>query len=108
MRGLSLLQLTIKKGDTRNGIEAILIKNGKPADLTDCHVLFYMYKKVSEAHATVLNATEGKVLFPLENNIVNESGFFKAEFKVVYPDGRKETFPNNKYISIEIVDSLGG
>lgn len=100
------MQLTIKKGDTRNGIEATLTKNGKPVDLTGCHVLFYMSKKVNGAHAIVLDASEGKVLYPLEESAVNDSGAYRVEFKVIYPDNRTETFPNEGYITIHIQESL--
>ena len=44
---LNRLDLTIKKGDTRNAIEATLQKNGQPIDLTGCNVLFFLYERQS-------------------------------------------------------------
>lgn len=96
--------LTIKRGDTRNAVITPLIKNGEPVDLTECTVLFYMKGKVDGGHAVVLD--DGRVMYPLEENAVAKSGTFRAEFKVIYPDGRKETFPNNDYITISIKTDL--
>lgn len=98
--------LTIKKGDTRNAIRATLKKNGEPVNLTGCTVLFYMDGKVNGGHAQVVDAEWGKVVYPLEANAVDKSGVFRAEFKVIHPDGRQETFPDNGYIKINIIDDL--
>jgi hypothetical protein len=34
------------------------------------------------------------------------SGVYQAEFQVTYGDGRKETFPSDGYISIQILSDL--
>ena len=36
------------------------------------------------------------------------AGVYRAEFEVMYNDGRLETFPNDGYISIQILSDLGG
>ena len=45
-------------------------------------------------------------MYPIESNAVDQTGIFKAEFKVIYSDGRTDTFPNDGYINIYIIDDL--
>ena len=96
--------LTIKQGDTRNAIVVRLKKNENYIDLTGCHIKFYMSGKIDGAYCTVLE--DGRVMYPLEPYAVDTSGVFYAEFKVVYPDGRIDTFPNDRYMKINIVRDL--
>ena len=96
--------MIIKRGDTRNAVVARLKKNGQPLDLTDCHIKFYMSGKIDGALCTVLE--DGRVMYPLEDYAVDTSGVFNAEFKVIYPDGRIDTFPNDSYIKINIINDL--
>lgn len=101
------MSIVIKRGDTRNAIQATLRKNGDVVDLTGCDVFFYMSNGVN-GYATVSDALNGKVLYPLETAAVDKTGFFTAEFKVKHADGRIETFPNEGYIDIQIKHDLGG
>ena len=98
-------QITIKRGDTRNAISTPLLKNGTAVDLTGCTVLFYMDAIVVGGFAQVVG---NNAVYPVEEGMVNEGGLFKAEFKVTYPDGRKDTFPNHDFIYILIENDLGG
>ena len=34
-------------------------------------------------------------------------GLHKAEFEAAFPDGRKETYPNDDYLRIHVIDDLG-
>lgn len=97
--------VTIKRGDTRNAISADLFKNGEPADLSECSVLFYMERKINGGYAQIIDGNT--VVYPLEKSVVNTSGVFRAEFKAVYPDGRVETYPNDRFITVKIIDDLG-
>jgi hypothetical protein len=36
-----------------------------------------------------------------------EVGSYLAEFEVTYTDSTVETFPNDKYIRVEIIDDIG-
>lgn len=99
--------MKIKKGDTRNGIHAILKKNGIPYNLTDCHVKINISNGI-ESYTTVLDAENGEVYYPFEVDAVSEEGFFRYEFKVIYPDNRVESFPNCGHLKLRICESLGG
>jgi|SRR5699024_103012 len=103
---LSQLSLVIKRGDTRNGIKGTIKKNGETVNLDGCTVLFYMQGKIEGGYATVLE--DGRVFHPLEADAVDRAGKFKAEFKVIYKDGRVDTFPSVGYIEIEIKQDLKG
>lgn len=101
---LSGMDLIIKRGDTRNAIVATLEKNGVKVDLSNCTVLFYMRGKVNGEHCQVLE--DGRVMFPVEESLVDTPGIFYAEFKVRYPDGRIETFPNDCFLKIKVCEDL--
>jgi len=102
----------IKKGDTRKGIQAILStvtnKIATAVNLTGCSVYFSMSNKINEAVATVLDAATGSVLYAPTNADVNTAGEYNGEFIVVYADGKRETFPNDSYIKITILDNAFG
>ena len=106
--------LTIKRGDTRNCIKAILKDaSGNPVNLTDCSINFHMAPlsffqptKISRA-AHVENAVNGEVWVVWVPSETDTAGVYRAEFEVIYSDGKRETFPNNSYISIQIINDLG-
>lgn len=103
--------VTIKRGDTRHAIRAILKdSSGSPVDLTDCSVSFHMAplgRSATVSRAVDIHDTAGGevwvVFAPGETDI---SGVYRAEFQVTYGDGRKETFPNDGYLSIQILGNL--
>jgi hypothetical protein len=47
------------------------------------------------------------VLFAFEPGETDTAGTYRAEFEATYLDGRKQTYPNDGYISIEILPDLG-
>jgi hypothetical protein len=102
---------TIKSGDTRHALKAILKDiSGNPVDLTDCRVEFRMavpgQPAVIDRVAHVQDVTAGEVWVVWAPGETDKSGIYRAEFQVTYSDGRKETFPNNGYLSIQILSSL--
>ena len=108
-----MYDVTLKRGDTRRAIRAVLKDaDGDPVNLTDCQVKFKMAPlsgpaTISRA-AHIQNAEKGEVWVVWVPGETDTAGIFRAEFKVTYPDGRKETFPNDGYISIQIMNDLGG
>ncbi len=104
--------ITIKRGDTRNCIKAIL-KNasGAPVDLTDCSVSFHMAPlnrpPTIDREAHIEDAENGEVWMVWVPGETDSAGVYRAEFEVIYKDGRRETFPNANYISIRILEDLG-
>jgi len=104
--------LTIKRGDTRHAIKAILKgKDGDPVDLTGCEVKFIMAllgrPPVICRQPHIADAEHGEVWVVWAPGETGVSGVYRAEFKVTYLDGRKETFPNDGYIGINIMNDLG-
>ena len=106
--------VTLKRGDTRHAIRAILKdSSGSPVDLTDCSVSFRMAplgrSAVVNREVDIHDTAGGEVWVvwsPGETDI--SGGYYRAEFRVTYGDGRKETFPNDGYISIQILSDLRG
>ena len=103
--------VTIKRGDTRHAIQAILKDvGGNPVNLTGCETSFVIAPRLKPAiinrAAHVESAEAGEVWIVWEPGDTDVSGMYRAEIKVIYPDGRRETFPNNGYISIHIINDL--
>ena len=104
--------ITLKRGDTRHAIKAILKDNdGDPVDLTGCEVKFIMAPlgrpAAIDREVHVQDAGAGEVWVVWVPGDTDISGIYRAEFKVTYLDGRKETFPNDGYIGINIMNDLG-
>jgi hypothetical protein len=107
-----MYDVIIKRGDTRNCIKAVLKDaSGAPVDLTDCSVSFHMAPlnrpAVISRAAHIENAATGEIWLVWAPGETDIAGIFRAEFEVVYQDGRRETFPNNGYISLLIQNDLG-
>lgn len=107
-----MYDVTLKRGDTRRAIRAVLKDaDGDPVNLTDCSVSFHMaplLRPVTVNRAAhIKNADAGEVWVVWVPGETDTSGIYRAEFQVVYLDGRRETFPNGGYISIRILDDLG-
>lgn len=104
--------ITIKRGDTRNAIKAVLkAASGEPVDLTGCSVNFHMAPlcrpAVISRAAHIEDATGGEVWVVWAPGETDTAGIYRAEFEVIYDDGRRETYPNTGYISMQIIEDLG-
>lgn len=105
-----MVDLNLKKGDTRTAIKATL-KNpkGLAVDLTDANVSFIMvkYKTILiDRGVEVIDASNGIVSVIFTETELSQVGRMKAEFKVKYPDNSVETFPNQGYIDVIIESDL--
>jgi len=99
--------IRIKRGDTYYGLKATLKRNGTPVNLTGCTVKFTMANgsvKVSKT-AQILDAANGLVRIVLDG-YTEQVGTYRGEFEVTYQDGRRETFPSDDYLTIQIVPDL--
>lgn len=105
--------ITIKRGDTRNCIKAILknASSGDPVNLEGCSVKFHMAPlsrpAVISRAVHVEDAAAGEVWVVWAPGETDMAGIYRAEFEVLYDDGKIETFPNDGYISIQILEDLG-
>lgn len=98
--------IKLKRGDTGIGIRATLSNNAGNVDLTDAdvHFLFSEHKIRASMH----DAQNGVVDVVFDRFHTAQPGIFYAEFKVVFNDGRVETFPNDSFLEIHIINDLGG
>ena len=102
----------IKKNDTSPTMRATL-KDGNDVivNLTGCSVRFHM-RSVGEdtakidAAATLVNATGGVCQYQWATSDTDTLGSFEGEFEVTFQGGEIESFPNNKFIQIEITDDI--
>lgn len=110
-----MYDVMIKRGDTRTAIKANL-KNamGDPVDLTNCSVYFHMAllgRSVAELvvsrRAHIQDVLTGEVWVVWAPGETDIAGIYRAEFEVIYQDGKRETFPNNGYIGVQIINDLG-
>ena len=100
----------IKRNDTSPAMRATL-KDGDDAavDLTGCSVRFHMRSvggttaKVDSA-ASIVTAGSGIVQYAWSGGDTDTLGSFEAEFEVTFTGGEIESFPNNKFVQVEITD----
>lgn len=104
------MTITLKRNDTKVNLKATLSNESGPVDLTGCRVRFVMSKRNTvkmDKQALIQNGVTGLVWVVFEQEDTSEAGTFSAEFEVTFPDERKETFPNEGYILINIQSDLG-
>lgn len=102
----------VKQNDTSPAMLATLQDaDGVAVSLVGATVRFHMRKlggtqtKV-DAAATVVNALAGTVRYSWIAADTNTVGSYQAEFEVTYADASVETFPNDSYIPVEIIDDI--
>lgn len=102
----------IKKNDTSPAMLATLQDaKGIAIDLTGASVRFHM-RPISggevtvDKPATVVTPDNGIVQYDFASQDTEKTGTYKAEFEVTYSDARIETFPNDGYISVVILDDI--
>jgi hypothetical protein len=108
----------IKNDDTAPVVRATLTDGqGTPADLNGATVRFIMRPirdsmvVVSAAadndqNGTGTDGTLGYVSYTWQAGDTTEPGGYYAEFEVTYAGGEIETFPNDGYLTVAILDDL--
>ena len=89
-----MYDVTIKRGDTRNCIKAVLKDNtGAPVNLTNCTVRFLMAPlnrpPTINRQAHIEDAVKGEAWVVWVPGETDTAGVYRAEFEVIYPDGRR-------------------
>ena len=103
----------IKQNDTVPSLRADLRDGDNAAiDLTGASVKFIMRAiggntAVINASASIVSEAGGTVQYNWQVGDTATIGSYQAEFEVTYSGGTVETFPNDGYIRIEILDDLG-
>lgn len=102
----------IKQNDTSPALQVTLKDaNGSAIDLSASTVRFHMREigattaKV-DASATVADADNGIVYYSWSAADTDTMGSFEAEFEVTFAGGEVESFPNNRFIQVEITDDI--
>ncbi len=102
----------VKQNDTSPAMLATLQDaDGNAVNLTGATVRFHMraiggaQALVDEA-ATVVTPLSGIVRYDWSADDTNAIGSYQAEFEVTYADASVETFPNDGYIRVEIIDDI--
>ena len=102
----------IKQNDTSPSMLATLQDaNGNAIDLTSASVRFHMRavggnQVVVDEAATLVTAASGIVRYDWSAADTDTIGSYQAEFEVTYADASIETFPNDGYIRVEIIDDI--
>lgn len=102
---------SIKQGDTKTAMKAQLQSNGSPINLVNVERVTLRAKGSKHAFsmpAPIIDANQGRVLVVFEGADVQHAGRFYGEFVVTHADGRKEIFPNNEFIIIDIITATEG
>jgi len=96
------------RGNLLPKITATLKGDSAAVDLTSCTVKFeFEGNGVSKSFAaTITDATAGKVEYTWQAADTDVLGLYNAKWEVTFPGGSKLHFPNDKYITFEIVDEV--
>jgi hypothetical protein len=101
----------IKRNDRLPVVRAYLSDVNGYADLSNANVQFIYqdrrrYNDPVTGEATVLAATSGYVEYAWTSGNVSSAGTYFAEWRVFFPSTKVLSFPNDGYISFEIIDTL--
>ena len=106
------MAFNLKQNDTSPSIQTSLLDgNGLPVDISgNLGVTFHMRNSegtvIINTAATVVTPGSGIVRYDWDAADTATAGTFQAEFEVTYPGGTIETFPNDGYIRVEIIDDI--
>ena len=102
----------VKQNDTSPAMLATLQDaDGNSTDLTAASVRFHMRRigipdVIVDAPAVIVTPSEGLVRYDWVAADTVSIGSYQAEFEVTYADASIETFPNDGYIRVEIIDDI--
>ena len=103
-------EISIKQNDLRPIIAFTLKENGTAKNLTGATSATLKMRSgattVSRA-GVISDATNGIVQVTFTGSDTAVSGGYEAEIEVVWPTSQPQTFPNEGYFTINIVDDVG-
>lgn len=106
--------MTIKQYDTLPFLKVKLKDaEGRPVDLTDATVRvaiqpYFQPSRIITRDAHVADGYNGEVWVIWQPDETSVAGISQIEFRVEYPDGNRETYPNDGYLQINILERIGG
>src|SRR6266446_3088103 len=104
-----MADFAIKQGDQLPSIEATLTgADGNIANLTDMTVAFAMRSSDGlvrrSGAAAIVNATVGQVRYDWQAGDTAVAGTYRAEFQIRQWDGKLMSFPNDRYLSVVVME----
>jgi hypothetical protein len=102
----------IKQNDTSPALLATLQDaDGNAVNVTGGSIRFHMRQIgstaiVVDAAAVIVTPLQGTVRYDWLAADTAEIGSYQAEFEVTYADASIETFPNDGYIRVKIIDDV--
>lgn len=104
------VDMTLKQHDRLPSIAATLVDgNDAPVDITGCVVWFVMALsgtvKVNTI-ATIVSGPAGTVRYDWAAGDTDTVGTFNAEWEVIFPNGKAQTFPSDGYNTVAIIADL--
>jgi hypothetical protein len=102
----------IKTGDTLPSISSTLYNDdGTPVNLSGTTVRFFFKKAETGTSkggvAVLVDAANGQVRYDWKVGDTSEAGTHYAEWEVTFGSGAKATYPNSRYLLVEISEGLG-
>jgi len=102
----------VKQNDTSPAMLATLQDaDGNAVNISAASVRFHMRvirsrdTKVDQA-ADIVDGQLGQTRYDWSAEDTDTIGSYQAEFEVTYADGSIETFPNDGYIRVDIIDDI--
>lgn len=102
----------IKQNDTSPAMLATLQDaDGNAVNVTGASIRFHMRAVgsttvVVDEAVTIVTPLSGIVRYDWQAADTDTIGSYQAEFEVTYADSSVETFPNDGYIRVEIIDDI--
>lgn len=111
MRIVTILEsnnMTIKEGDTKDIFKlGLSYADGTKPILDGASVNLFIANEEGVVVTKEMTVEgEGEVSFELTNEDITGTGHFDAEIIIIYPDGKRETFPDDKYFSFKVMPSI--
>mgnify|MGYP000137753379 CR=1 FL=1 len=110
------MAFTIKRGDTAPKIKFTLRTKRGRVDIRGYRDIHFFMRDVEneevivadniDGNIDVTNAEFGEVEYQWRDEDTDEIGNFEAEIEVEFGDGEVETFPNDGFVDIKIVEDI--
>lgn len=81
--------------------------DGNAINLTNATAVKFKMANLVDANAVIVSAAAGTVRYDWAANDTRVAGTFNAEFEIEWSDGRKQTVPNDGYLTVSIERDLG-
>lgn len=109
------MTFTIVQNDTAPPISSRLADSGEPINLNDVsNIEFHMEDRfgrivVSDdltGRVNLVDKSAGEVEYTFTNGDLSDVGTYKAEWQVLYNNGKIETFPSSGKVEIEVTEQI--